>query len=301
MRSDFTKEAERLFLSDPTILFITGDLGFNAFEGLSKKLESRFLNLGVAEQNMIGFAAGAALAGFRPWVYSIATFATLRCLEQIRNDICFHNLPVCIVGNGGGFTYGIMGSTHHALEDLGVLKGLPNIRLYFPSESDQVALAVRQIQAFSSPAYLRLGFSPYKARIPFLSENRATFTRHYLRGDRLTLIGVGHILPLIFEAFARDSAAFQEVDFFSVSRFPFDPQEDALLMESAVKTGRVVVVEEHYAAGGIGESLKAVLALTESFDILAPRYDLNHRYGSAQFHLNQSGLTPENILIAIQK
>lgn len=296
MRADFVKEMERLLPGDSKAIFITGDLGFNAFEQLSQKLENRFLNLGVAEQNMMGFAAGVALAGFRPWVYSIATFATLRCLEQIRNDVCFHHLPVRIVGNGGGYTYGIMGSTHHALEDLAVLKALPNISLYFPSENDQVGQAVRQMQALQSPAYLRLGVSPYKTRKPFLSENKKTLTRHYTQGDRLTLIGVGHILPLIFEAFATDAVAFQDVDFFSVSRFPFDPKEDALLWESVVKTGKVIVVEEHYAPGGVGESLKAALPPNDSFQILSPYYDLDHRYGSSRFHLNQCGLTPEKIL-----
>lgn len=299
MRNDFVKVMERLLPGDPKAVFITGDLGFNALERLSSKLENRFLNLGVAEQNMIGFAAGAALAGFKPWVYSIATFAALRCLEQIRNDVCFHNLPVRIVGNGGGYTYGIMGSTHHALEDLGVLKTLPNICLFFPSDETQVAPAVQQMHALASPAYLRLGISPYKVRRPFLSENHKTLTRHYQRGDRLTLIGVGHVLPLIFEAFTRNKTAFSDVDFFSLSRFPLDSQEDALLWESVSRTRRVVVVEEHYASGGMGESLKAALPPTDSFEILAPHYDLNHRYGSSRFHLEQSGLIPEKIVALI--
>ncbi|HET7538411.1 MAG TPA: hypothetical protein VFK05_01020, partial [Polyangiaceae bacterium] len=124
MRSEFVSAVERALALDADSLFITGDLGFNAFEGLVERFGKRFLNAGVAEQNMMSLAAGIALTGLRPWVYSIAPFATLRCLEQIRNDICLHRLPVRIVGNGGGYSYGIMGSAHHALEDLGVLKGL---------------------------------------------------------------------------------------------------------------------------------------------------------------------------------
>src|SRR4051794_36992037 len=111
-------------------MFITGDLGYNALEGIAKELGKRFVNSGVAEQNMMGMAAGCAMAGFKPWVYSIIPFTTYRCLEQIRNDVCLHHLPVRIVGNGGGYTYGIMGSTHHALEDLAVLKPLPGMQLF---------------------------------------------------------------------------------------------------------------------------------------------------------------------------
>src|SRR5207237_718367 len=126
----------------------------------------RFLNAGVAEQNMVGVAAGIAMTGYRPWVYSIAPFVTYRCFEQIRNDVCLHKLPVRLVGNGGGYTYGIMGSTHHTLEELGALKTLPNMRLYFPCTNDHVPSAVAQIHALSSPSYLRLAISGFAASAP---------------------------------------------------------------------------------------------------------------------------------------
>jgi len=142
MRVEFVKAVDEVLAQDESSLFITGDLGYNAFEDLKARYGKRFLNAGVAEQNMMGVAAGMALAGRRPWVYSIASFATYRCLEQIRNDICLHCLPVRIAGNGGGYTYGIMGSTHHALEDLGVLRPLPNMQLFFPCSNDHVAAAV---------------------------------------------------------------------------------------------------------------------------------------------------------------
>ncbi|HEX4447771.1 MAG TPA: hypothetical protein VH044_13575, partial [Polyangiaceae bacterium] len=142
MRVPFVRAVSDVLAGDPKSMFITGDLGYGALEELSAKLGKRFLNAGVAEQNMVGVAAGAALTGLRPWVYSIAPFATYRCVEQIRNDVCLHDLPVRIAGNGGGFTYGIMGSTHHALEDLAVLKSLPNMQLFFPCANDHVAAAV---------------------------------------------------------------------------------------------------------------------------------------------------------------
>src|SRR5450432_1753368 len=161
MRVDFTKAVEQVLAEDDRALFITGDLGFNALEGIAAKYGKRFINAGVAEQGMIGLASGTALTGMRPWVYSIAPFATYRCLEQIRNDACLHNLPVRIAGNGGGFTYGVMGSTHHALEDLAVLKALPNMQLFFPCANDHVAAAVAKMAALAGPSYIRLAISAY--------------------------------------------------------------------------------------------------------------------------------------------
>jgi transketolase len=118
---------------DPQFIFLTGDLGFNALEPLREAMGTRFINAGVAEQNMVSVAAGLAMSGLRPWVYSIAPFIYGRPFEQIRNDVCLHDLPVALVGNGGGYAYGVMGSTHHALEDYGVLLTLPNLRVYVPA------------------------------------------------------------------------------------------------------------------------------------------------------------------------
>lgn len=300
MRVDFIKAIQPLLIEDSTSLFMTGDVGYNALEPLASFLGRRFINGGVAEQNMIGVAAGMALAGFRPWIYSIATFATYRCLEQIRNDICLHCLPVHIVGNGGGYTYGIAGSTHHALEDLAVLKSFPNIRLFFPLSNDQVAKAVRHIHAFQGPTYLRLGISPYNTDFPHLSENESTLTRHYTKGNKVTVIGVGHAVHIILKALTQFDLKGLDLDVFGIARFPFDLSSDTVLKASVEKTRRVLVVEEHYTTGGMGESLKLALPSTDIFDIMAPHYFLGQRYGSAAFHLKQCGVTPENLVERLQ-
>src|SRR4051794_30132933 len=197
MRVDFVKAVDAVLTRDSAAMFITGDLGFNALEGLAAKLGKRFINAGVAEQSMMGLAAGLALTGMRPWIYSIAPFATYRCLEQIRNDVCLHDLPVRIAGNGGGYTYGVMGSTHHALEDLGVLKGLPNMQLFFPCANDHVAAAVREMAALTGPSYIRLAISAFATDRAPLAEHPKTLTRTYARSaDRarpgVTVIGAGH-------------------------------------------------------------------------------------------------------------
>jgi transketolase len=285
MRVDFVQAVTQLIAQDTRGVFITGDLGFNALEGLSKLGGKRFVNAGVAEQHMVGFAAGLALSGYHPWVYSIAPFVTYRCLEQIRNDVCLHNLPVRLVGNGGGFTYGIMGSTHHALEDLAVLKALPNMQLFFPCSNDHVAAAVKALSELAGPSYLRP-----------LAENPSTLTRRYARGARWSVVGVGHGVQVALAALAQHGLQDRDVDVFGVARFPFDLASDAELLDSVRRTRRVLVVEEHYLPGSIAESLKLALPPCERFEVLCATYRPEQRYGSARFHLRQTGLTPEAVL-----
>jgi transketolase len=297
MRVDFVKAIEGVLAADPRSMFVTGDLGYSALEHIAAQYGRRFLNAGVAEQNMVGVSAGLALAGMRPWVYSIAPFATYRCLEQIRNDVCLHRLPVRIVGNGGGYTYGIMGATHHALEDMAALRPLPNMRLFFPCSNDHVAAAVAQISELNGPSYLRLAISPYTTALAPLSEQPQTMTRQYAarrdpRSPAVTIIGVGHGVQIALRALASGLDR-ENVDVFGVARFPWDFTADSPLLQSVLETGNVITVEEHYSDGGMGESLRAALPPTRSFRILAASYFPEQRYGSAAFHLQQCGLTPE--------
>src|SRR3954469_24236661 len=141
------------------LVFLTGDLGFRALEPLRDRLGDRFINVGVAEQNMVSLAAGLARSGLRPWAYSIAPFIYARPYEQIRNDVCLHNLPVRLVGNGGGDGDGAMGATHHALEDYGALLSLQNITAFVPAFAQDVVDSVRKLSEFPHPAYLRLGLA----------------------------------------------------------------------------------------------------------------------------------------------
>src|SRR3984893_2358782 len=145
--------------ADPTFAFLTGDLGFQALEPLRDKMGERFINAGIAEQNMVSVAAGLAKEGLRPWVYSIAPFLYARAFEQIRNDVCLHGLPVVMVGNGGGYGYGVMGATHHALEDYGALLCLPRMRANVPAFDSDLQAQVKLLCEVSHPAYLRLGLS----------------------------------------------------------------------------------------------------------------------------------------------
>ncbi|HEY2902881.1 MAG TPA: transketolase C-terminal domain-containing protein [Polyangia bacterium] len=306
MRVEFVKAVDDILAQDDQGLFITGDLGFNALEGIASKYGKRFINAGVAEQSMVGIAAGTALSGMRPWVYSIAPFATYRCLEQIRNDVCLHDLPVRIAGNGGGYTYGIMGSTHHALEDIAVLKALPNLQLFFPCANDHVAAAVNAMAALPGPAYLRLAFSAFNTQWAALAENTATLTRTYARrGDRrqpgVTVIGAGHGVQVALKALADGGLAGANVDVFGLARLPFDLEADREVVESARETQSVVFVEEHYAAGGVGESFKMALPGVRWFRLMSAAYHLDGRYGSPAFHMQQCDLTPATLLLVVQQ
>lgn len=156
MRAEFVKALLENFEGHDNLVLVSGDLGYRTFEAVQEKLGDRFINAGVAEQNMITISAALAHEGFLPVVYSISPFATLRPYEQIRNDICLHNLPVKLVGNGGGYGYGILGPSHHSLEDIAVMRVLPNMKVYVPFTSSDVGQAVQKMLNNPSPNYLRL-------------------------------------------------------------------------------------------------------------------------------------------------
>jgi len=157
MRTAFIKTLCELAEQDERIWLLCGDLGYSVLEGFSSRFPNRFVNVGVAEQNMTGIAAGLALSGKVVFIYSIANFPVMRCLEQIRNDVCYHNLNVKIVTVGGGLTYGSLGYTHHGVEDIAVMRVLPNMTVIAPGDPVEARLATQAILNTPGPCYLRLG------------------------------------------------------------------------------------------------------------------------------------------------
>ena len=157
MRTAVIEKIHELMSKHDDVYFLTADLGYSVLEGLEADFPKRFLNVGVAEQNMIGIAAGLALNGKVPFVYSIIPFVTLRCLEQIRDDICYHNLNVNIIGVGTGLSYGILGSTHFALEDIGIMRSLANMTVISPTDAIEASLATEAVYYYKKPVYMRIG------------------------------------------------------------------------------------------------------------------------------------------------
>lgn len=157
MKNAFIKTLIELAEKDDKIVLLTGDLGYRIFDSFVEKFPNRFYNVGIAEANMASMAAGLALEGFKPYIYSIVPFVTLRCLEQIRNDIAYNNKNVKIIGVGGGFAYGHGGTTHHGIEDISIMRAIPNMQVFCPGDSFETGAIIESSYGIKSPSYIRLG------------------------------------------------------------------------------------------------------------------------------------------------
>jgi transketolase len=295
MRNTLCKTMIQLFKEKPYI-FLTGDLGFMALEDLQATMKDRFINAGVAEQNMVTVAAGIASTGLQTWVYSIAPFVYARPFEQIRNDICLHNFDVKLVGNGGGYAYGSMGSTHHALEDYGVLLTLQNMQVLIPAFSEDIQPIVQSMSKNNSPSYLRLGKceKPETLILPKYSA-----WRKILSGEASTMIIIGALAGSIIAKFI-DLPLKNRPEVWVVSELPLIPKSiPEEFLYSIEKSKSLHVVEEHVSQGSAGHMIAHYL-LSENISIkkfehfYAKGY-LSGYYGSQNFHREECGLDPENI------
>lgn len=291
MRKEFASAIEIIASKDKKIIFLTGDLGFNALENIRKAIGNRFINVGVSEQNMITMAAALASEGFKPICYSIAPFAAFRPAEQIRLDVCLHNMNVKIVGNGGGYGYGIMGATHHAIEDIAVLSSFQNMRCYIPFCNEDVAEVVNQMMQKRAPGYLRLGLAlkPDQLKIESYSH-----TRRLLKGDKVTVVGIGPVIINVFEALGILNNPIYQPDLFVVSEMPL-AEISPELKKSLKKTGQLVIIEEHVSRGGLAENLALLLAKSQLFcrieHLCAQGYP-DGLYGSQSYHHKVCQLDP---------
>ena len=256
MRTAFIETLCDLAESDERIWLLTGDLGYSVLERFATRFPSRFVNVGVAEQNMTGVAAGLALSGKVVFTYSIANFPIMRCLEQIRNDVCYHNLDVKVVAVGGGLTYGPAGYTHHALEDLAVMRAMPNMTVLAPGDPVEAGLATKAIVARSGPCYLRLGKSgePVVHQTePEFQIGRAIAVRE---GNDVVLISTGNMLPTAIQV--SDILAAEGISSRVLSMHTLKPL-DAGAIQRAAGIGMIVTIEEHHAVGGLGSAVSEVL------------------------------------------
>jgi transketolase len=296
MRREFSNWIENFGRNETRFIFLTGDLGFGALENVQTALQERFINMGVCEQNMISVAAGLAQQGLLPLCYSIAPFAVFRPYEQIRLDVALNGLNVKIVGNGGGYGYGIMGASHHALEDVAVLSALQDFCCFIPLCNSDVDGACNSLFRYRGPSYLRLGLGVWPSSIgelpPFAPIRR--LVGRCTGQPKATVVGLGPVLlntlPWILEA--------GKTDLFAVSQVPLMELSDELLA-SVNSSGLLWVIEEHVARGGLGEHLAALLAQQ------GVRFRLWHThaigypdglYGSQSYHQRRSGLDPGSLL-----
>lgn len=291
MRTAFIDELMKMAAEDDRICLLTADLGWTVVERFAEAYPSRYLNVGVAEQNMIGMATGLALAGYVPFAYSIATFASMRPYEQIRNGPVLHRLPVRIVGIGGGYAYGHAGPTHYALEDLALARGQPGLVAMAPSDPDQTRSALRATRAIEGPVYLRVGKGG-EARVPGL-EGRFALGRPEIvrRGAALLILCSGAIVAQVLEAAALLATEGTEATVALLAHLGF--QGSAELRDLMSRHAAVLTVEEGYETGGLG-SLAAETIVREGLDcrlrVRGVRRAFTGRSGSAAHMRRDEGL-----------
>lgn len=257
MRDTFIARLLEHALTDPRIMLITGDLGFKVFDEFRAKRPGQFLNAGVAEQNMTAIATGMALEGRIVFTYSIANFSTLRCLEQIRNDACYHGAAVKVVSIGGGFSYGSLGISHHATEDLAILRSLPDITVFSPGDLWEAAEATSACIATPGTCYLRLD----KAAGKPTHQDGEAFVPGHIRtvraGTDVCIVVTGGILEEAQSA--ADALAHEGISVRILSTHTIRPLDAGVLVDAAKSCAAMLTLEEHTLHGGLGGAVAEVL------------------------------------------
>ena len=306
MRSAFMRALQQA--ATPQTMLVVGDLGFGVVDDFRKAYPDQFINAGVAEQNMTGLAAGLALAGKKVFTYSIANFSTLRPLEQIRNDIAYHGLNVTVVAVGGGFAYGGLGFSHHAVEDLAMLRALPNMTVLAPGDPREAEELTRCILRDDlGPVYLRLG----RDREPVLHTDQtiAGLTigkAARVRGsgaESLAILATGSMLEVACQVGSEMDAAGTRSSVYSLHTIkPFDAQ----LVRTLFAEGKVVVsIEEHSSVGGLSgailESLVGQAANLSTYHRFAVPDQFATVVGDRDFIRDQYGLSPAKIVSSLTR
>lgn len=286
---------------NPEMLFLTGDLGFMALEPLRDRLKERFINAGVAEQNMVTVAAALAHQEFEVWVYSIAPFIYARAFEQIRNDICLHNLPVKLIGNGGGFGYGVMGPTHHAIEDYGVLLTLPNMKAYIPIFTEDLDPIITAAAIDKCPSYIRIGRS--EKPNGFTTPNYQPL-RQLTMGNGPVVIAIGPLAGSYIESF-QELPTDQRPNLWGLSELPFSSALMPTQLITQLRENKgLLIAEEHVKQGSAAAQI--LITLTEmglaikSFKHLFANSHQFKLSGSQNYLRKCSGLDVENIVAEIK-
>lgn len=250
MRNAFARELTALAEQDERIVLLSGDIGNRMFDDFKRRCPGRFYNCGIAEANMMGMAAGLAMSGLRPVVYTITPFVTTRCLEQIRVDVCYHDVPVVIVGVGGGLAYASLGATHHSCEDIGFLRLLPNMTVVAPGDAVETGEALKAALQHDHAVYLRLG----KKGEPVVHQHVPNFQLGkaivVAEGSQVTLLSNGNMLPVVMEVAEKLSQ--EDVSVSVVSMHTVKPLDEDLLAAEFASKRLVATIEEHSVLGGLG-------------------------------------------------
>ena len=296
MRDTFVKTLLREAKKDPNIILMTGDLGFGVLDEFQKELPSQFINSGVNEQAMMGLAAGYASTGKRVFVYSIGNFPTLRCLEQIRNDVCLMNNSVVVVSVGAGYAYGSQGYTHHALEDIAVLRALPNMDVIVPADPHETVGITSLLTSTRNPSYLRLG----KSNEPAIHEKEIEIEPGRINelssGKDGTIIFSGSVGVVALQAAKELASENLKV---SVASMPFVSRIDVEYLKSAANKGPLIVVEEHSYRGGVGSAILETLSMNgiaARVALVASAQTNLSQIGDQEFLRNENGINTKTLI-----
>jgi transketolase len=297
MRNAFAAAVTALAESDPRVVLLSADIGNRLFDAFKARFPDRFYNCGVAEANMTGMAAGMALCGLRPFTYTITPFATVRALEQIRVDVCYHRAPVTIVGTGSGLSYASLGATHHSCEDVALLRALPNMTVVCPADAAEVRQAAAAVLTQDGPVYLRLGKKGEPAvhqQPPAFAIGKGIIVRE---GSDVCLLGLGTMVAPALDAAAILLA--HGVQARVVSMHTVKPLDGELLADVFRRFPIVAVVEEHSCLGGLGSSVAEWLVAhrvsPQRLLVFAAPDAFLREAGSQEYFRRRLGLTAESI------
>jgi len=258
MRKGFVKAMLELAAKDKDVYLLTGDLGFNAFEPFVEKFPNQYINCGIAEQHMVGLAAGMALSGKKPYVYSIVPFLVLRALEQIRADVCYQNLNVKFFGVGGGFSYGSLGCTHVVMEDLAIMRTLPNMTVLSPSDALETESLVKAIHQTQNPTYLRLSNAGQNTVYQTAPNTLIGQPVIFERGNDLAVIVTG--VQTAFCVQIAKELKEQGINITLIGMPTLKPIDEQVLLSELKDIKIILTIEEHSIIGGLGSAIAEVLA-----------------------------------------
>ncbi|MBV9576457.1 MAG: transketolase [Gammaproteobacteria bacterium] len=296
MRNAFANEVTELARQDQRVVLLSGDIGNKLFDDFKRVDPNRFYNCGIAEANMMGVAAGMALSGFRPVIYTITPFTTTRCFEQIRVDVCYHEAPVIIVGTGAGLSYAELGPTHHSLEDMAILRTLPGMCVMAPGDAVELRLALRAALKQDHPVYIRIGKKGepnIHAQLPELEIGKVIRVQE---GNDVVILSAGTVMPEVQKA-----AELLKVKGISVevaSAHTIKPLDETYLCSITQRFKLLVTVEEHGLIGGLSSAVAEWRARENSqiphLSIGTPD-EFMHEIGSQEYARKKFGLVGEAI------
>jgi len=296
MRNAFADEITSLAEKDKRIIMLSADIGNKLFDKFKEKNVGRFFNTGVAEANTISVGAGLALSGLKPIAYTITPFITMRCFEQIKIDVCYNDAPVVIVGVGSGLGYSALGVTHHSLEDISILRSLPNMTVLCPADQFEVRVLLRNIFKYNKPVYFRLGKKGEQQvhkEMPELEIGKAKIIE---KGKKICMISTGTILPVVLEVHRKLKS--MGIGAEVVNMHTVKPLDKEYLKNAFDCFDAIVVIEEHSVIGGLSSAVSEFMADNGKCCKLV-RFGTNdtfmHNFGEQHYARHYYGLDSDSI------